>query len=81
MQIFRQKNAKKNTIFHTLKNRAKIEKKMQENYEKLYISFGNVVQMVLPIIKGRGIMVSFFQKGRGKSVFLFIVSVLKLVEN
>ena len=23
---------------------------MQENYEKLYISFGNVVQMVLPII-------------------------------
>ena len=40
----------KNTIFHTLKNRAKIEKKMQENYEKLYISFGNVVQMVLPII-------------------------------
>ena len=51
MQIFRQKNAKKNTIFHTLKNRAKIEKKMQENYEKLYISFGNVVQMVLPIIQ------------------------------
>ena len=50
MQIFRQKNAKKNTIFHTLKNRAKIEKKMQENHEKLYISFGNVVQMVLPII-------------------------------
>ena len=50
MQIFRQKNAKKSTIFHTLKNRAKIEKKMQENYEKLYISFGNVVQMVLPII-------------------------------
>ena len=40
----------KNTIFHTLKNRAKIEKKMQENHEKLYISFGNVVQMVLPII-------------------------------
>ena len=61
MQIFRQKKCKKNTIFHTLKNRAKIEKKMQENHEKLYISFGNVVQMVLPIIVGRN--TDFANKG------------------
>ena len=41
----------KKHYFSHPKNRAKIEKKMQENYEKLYISFGNVVQMVLPIIQ------------------------------